>query len=189
MYSFADGGILNDPLTCVLHPPFLTLFTQRNKRFYLVVGININFFIFHSKKVSIFFCFEQVKKATNFRMNGNWGGIASRDFERGPMRDDHNDYDPSLDVINTIVSRFLDHKNLHFSFRLPHTPLQMLTNRKRKTISRGKSLLSCRSESKITITMTNKISSCLRRVQLRIEKNTCQADHQANMIAMFIHWH
>lgn len=35
-------------------------------------------------------------------MNGNWGGIASRDFER--IRDDHNDYDPSLDVINTIVS-------------------------------------------------------------------------------------
>ena len=44
-------------------------------------------------------------------MNGNWGGIASRDFER--MRaDDHGghsgggggEYDPSLDVINTIVS-------------------------------------------------------------------------------------
>ena len=47
---------------------------------------------------------------TRIRMNGNWGGIASRDFER--MRaDDHGahgggggEYDPSLDVINTIVS-------------------------------------------------------------------------------------
>ena len=40
-------------------------------------------------------------------MNGNWGGIASRDFERGAAlgRDEHHDaYDPSLDVINTIVS-------------------------------------------------------------------------------------
>ena len=40
-------------------------------------------------------------------MNGNWGGIASRDFERIRV-DDHGahggDYDPSLDVINTIVS-------------------------------------------------------------------------------------
>jgi len=37
-------------------------------------------------------------------MNGNWGGIASRDFER--IRDDHNDYDPSLDVINTIIASY-----------------------------------------------------------------------------------
>jgi len=44
-------------------------------------------------------------------MNGNWGGIASRDFER--MRaDDHGghggagEYDPSLDVINTIIASY-----------------------------------------------------------------------------------
>ena len=52
-------------------------------------------------------------------MNGNWGGIASRDFERGPMRDDHNDYDPSLDVINTIVSGILissSNSRGHFDF-------------------------------------------------------------------------
>lgn len=42
-------------------------------------------------------------------MNGNWGGIASRDFERIRV-DDHGahggDYDPSLDVINTIIASY-----------------------------------------------------------------------------------
>ena len=93
-----------------------------------------------------------------------------------------------INVFDSILVDFIIISVCHTSYTLPHTPLQMLTNRKRKTSSRGKSLLSCRSESKITFTMINKISSCLRRVQLRIEKNTCQADHQANMIAMFIHW-
>lgn len=36
-------------------------------------------------------------------MNGNWGGIASQDFER-PNRHIEGLEDPSLDVINTIVS-------------------------------------------------------------------------------------
>ena len=42
-------------------------------------------------------------------MNGNWGGIASRDFDRsrnGVGNQNHDGFgpDPSLDVINTIVS-------------------------------------------------------------------------------------
>ena len=42
-----------------------------------------------------------IKKTIN--MNGNWGGIASQDFER-PNRHIEGLEDPSLDVINTIVS-------------------------------------------------------------------------------------
>lgn len=45
------------------------------------------------------------------RMNGNWGGIASRDFDRsrnGVGNQNHDGFgpDPSLDVINTIIASY-----------------------------------------------------------------------------------
>ena len=50
---------------------------------------------------SWFLILLNIKKTIN--MNGNWGGIASQDFER-PNRHIEGLEDPSLDVINTIVS-------------------------------------------------------------------------------------
>ena len=68
------------------------------------------FFIF-----LLLYIFDDLRFLTKvkFRMNGNWGGIASRDFDRARGQN-HDGFgpDPSLDVINTIVSFFFEWSNI-----------------------------------------------------------------------------
>merc|ERR1711970_579949 len=49
--------------------------------------------------------FDCLTDIVTFNMNGNWGGIASQDFER-PNRHIEGLEDPSLDVINTIIASY-----------------------------------------------------------------------------------
>ena len=73
---------------------FATTKSQPFKTLYLYCYFNVQLFMIYN------FVFI-LRKTIN--MNGNWGGIASQDFER-PNRHIEGLEDPSLDVINTIVS-------------------------------------------------------------------------------------